>query len=43
MCVAGLPLQTSGTDLTFGALLVIEIRRKLSDPMGTICLNLTTR
>jgi hypothetical protein len=32
----------SGTDLTFGALLVIEIRRKLSDPMGTICLNLTT-
>jgi uncharacterized LabA/DUF88 family protein len=36
-------LPASGTDLTFGALLQIEIRRKLSDPMGTICLNLTTR
>ena len=32
----------SGTDLTFGALLQTEIQRKLSDPMGTICLNSTT-
>ena len=33
----------SGTDLTLGALLQMEIPRELSrNPMGTICLNLTS-